>query len=37
MKMVRGKIEERYKDRLAFLYTPAGKNIVNDKNIEALM
>jgi len=37
MKMVRGKIEERYKDRLEFLYTPAGKNIINEKNIEALM
>jgi long-chain acyl-CoA synthetase len=37
MKMVRGKIEERYKDRLEYLFTPAGKNIVNDKNIIALM
>jgi long-chain acyl-CoA synthetase len=36
MKMVRGKIEDRYKDRLDYLYTPAGKNIVNDKNLEAL-
>jgi long-chain acyl-CoA synthetase len=36
MKMVRGKIEERYKDRLAFLYTPEGKNIINSYNLEAL-
>jgi len=36
MKMVRGKIEERYKDRLAYLYTPEGKNIVNSYNLEAL-
>jgi long-chain acyl-CoA synthetase len=36
MKMVRGKIEERYKDRIAHLYTPDGKNIVNEKNLFAL-
>ncbi|MDL2222538.1 AMP-binding protein [Bacteroidales bacterium OttesenSCG-928-M11] len=36
MKMVRGKIEQKYKDRLDYLYTPEGKHILNDKNIEAL-
>lgn len=36
LKMVRGKIEERYKDRLEYLYTSEGKNIINDKNIFAL-
>ena len=36
MKMVRGKIEERYKDRLDYLYTPEGKNIVNPVNLEAM-
>ncbi|MDR0796173.1 MAG: AMP-binding protein, partial [Tannerella sp.] len=36
MKMVRGKIEERYKDRLAHLYTAEGKNIINDLNIKAI-
>ena len=36
MKMVRGKIEERYNDRMAFLYTPEGKNIVNSYNLAAL-
>ncbi len=36
MKMVRGKIEERYKDLITFLYTPAGKNIINDRNRESL-
>jgi long-chain acyl-CoA synthetase len=36
MKMVRGKIEERYKDRLDYLYTPEGKNIINPDNLEAL-
>jgi len=36
MKMVRGKIEERYKDRLKYLFTPEGKNIINQHNLEAL-
>ena len=36
MKMVRGKIEERYKERLKYLFTPAGKNIVNEKNMESI-
>ena len=36
MKMVRGKIEVYYKDRLAYLYTPEGKNIINPYNLEAL-
>lgn len=36
MKMVRGKIEERYKDRMAYLYTPEGKNIINSHNLESL-
>ena len=36
MKMVRGKIEERYKDRLEYLFTAEGKNIINDKNLQSL-
>ncbi|MCL2098259.1 MAG: AMP-binding protein [Bacteroidales bacterium] len=36
LKMVRGKIEERYKDRLDYLYTSEAKNIVNPYNLEAL-
>jgi long-chain acyl-CoA synthetase len=36
LKMVRGKIEERYKVRLEYLYKPEGKNIVNPKNLESL-
>jgi long-chain acyl-CoA synthetase len=35
-KMVRGKIVERYKDRIDFLYTPDAKNIVNPVNINAI-
>ena len=34
MKVVRGKVEERYKERIEHLYTPEGKNILNDKNKE---
>ena len=33
MKMVRGKIEDRYKERLEYLFTPAGKNIINEYNL----
>ena len=36
MKMVRGKITERYINEINFLYTPEAKNIVNQVNIEAL-
>jgi long-chain acyl-CoA synthetase len=32
MKMVRGKVVEKYSRRIAELYTPAGKNIRNEKN-----
>ncbi len=36
MKMVRGKITEYFKDELEFLYTPEAKNIINQRNLEAL-
>ncbi len=36
MKMVRGKIEKAYADRLAYLYTPEGKQLMNQQNIDAL-
>jgi len=36
MKMVRGKITEYFKDELEFLYTPEAKNIINQRNVEAL-
>jgi len=36
LKMVRGKIEETYRARLEHLYTPEGKNILNDRNLFAL-
>ena len=36
MKMVRGKITEYFKDQLEFLFTPEAKNIINQRNLEAL-
>ncbi len=37
LKVVRGKVETKYKDRLELLYTPEGKNIHNDTNIESVL
>lgn len=36
MKIVRGKVEEHYADRMAYAYTAEGKNIINEKNIASL-
>jgi len=36
MKIVRGKITERYVNLIQFLYTPEGKIIVNDENMKSL-
>lgn len=36
MKVVRTKVEECYKDRIAYAYTPEGKNIINDTNRDSL-
>lgn len=33
MKMVRAKVEEVYKERIAYAYTPEGKNLFNKYNI----
>ncbi|MPL84402.1 Long-chain-fatty-acid--CoA ligase FadD15 [bioreactor metagenome] len=33
MKMVRGKVEERYREEINFAYTPEGKNIYNKYNL----
>jgi len=35
-KMVRAKIFEYHRDKLDFLYTPEAKNIVNQRNLEAI-
>ncbi len=36
MKVVRGRVEEAYKENMAYAYTPEGKNIVNDMNLASL-
>ena len=36
MKMVRGKIEKAYADRLQYIYTPEGKQLYNQQNLDAL-
>ena len=36
MKMVRGKITEYFAEELEFIYTPEAKNMINQRNIDAL-
>ena len=36
MKVVRGRVEEAYKENMAYAYTPEGKNIVNSMNLASL-
>ena len=36
MKIVRGKIEKAYADRIEALYTPEGKSFLNAKNLDSL-
>lgn len=36
MKIVRGKVEAFYADRIEYAYTPEGKNLLNEKNLAAL-
>lgn len=36
MKVVRGKVEEHFRDRLNYLYTPEGKQLHNARNIASL-
>lgn len=36
MKIVRGKVEEYYADRIEYAYTPEGKDLFNEKNIASL-
>lgn len=37
LKIVRPRIIERFKDRLRDMYTPQGKNLLNDSNINTLL
>ena len=36
MKVVRGRIEEAYKEHMEYAYTPEGKNIINKMNLASL-
>ncbi len=36
MKIVRGKVEQFYADRIEYAYTDEGKNLLNEKNISSL-
>ncbi|MBO4985168.1 MAG: AMP-binding protein [Bacteroides sp.] len=36
MKMVRGKIEKAYAERIAYMYTAEGKQLLNQQNLDAL-
>ena len=36
MKMVRGKIEKAYAARIDYLFTPEGKQLMNQENLNAL-
>lgn len=36
MKIVRGKVEEFYQDRIDYAYTDEGKNLYNEKNLASL-
>ena len=35
-KIVRGKVEEHYADRIAYAYTPEGKDLYNPKNMASI-
>ena len=37
MKVVRGKVEERFADRIDYAYTDEGKQLLNPKNLAALL
>lgn len=36
MKVVRGKVEKFYADRIEYAYTPEGKNLLNEKNLASI-
>jgi long-chain acyl-CoA synthetase len=36
LKMVRPKIHERFKERIGYMYTPQGKQIINEQNIKTI-
>ena len=36
MKIVRGKVEKRWADRIDYAYTPEGKELFNPMNLESI-
>lgn len=36
MKIVRGKVEKRWADRIAYAFTPEGKELLNERNLESV-
>ena len=36
MKVVRGKVEEHYADRIKYAYTPEGKELFNEQNLKSI-
>ena len=36
MKVVRGRVEEAYKDHMAYAYTTEGKSVINKMNLASL-
>jgi hypothetical protein len=36
MKVVRGRVEEAYKEHMAYAYTTEGKNVINKMNLASL-
>ena len=36
MKVVRGKVYDRFKEEIDYLYTPEGKDITNKRNLQNL-
>jgi long-chain acyl-CoA synthetase len=34
--MVRAKIVDHFHDRIEYMYSPEGKNIINDENLKAI-
>ena len=36
MKIVRGKVEQHYQDRIDYAYTPEGKELFNEMNMQAI-
>ena len=37
MKVVRGKVEQYFADRIDYAYTQEGKNLYNEKNMQAVL